>query len=231
MQGHQPIAYFSQALHGRSLGLSTYEKEMLALVTSIQKWRPYLLGHWFVVRTDHCSLKNLCDQTIATEAQQKWLIKLMRYDFTTEYKKGHDNRVADALSRQMEGALLALSKPVPHWIETVQRDPTLIALAEKIKQNVVRGPWHLHARLIYFKDRVYLKATSPIIAAIITEFQNSMHEGYQKGLQRIRSVFYWPRMKQQLRSFIKNCDICQCHKADNTRPTGLLQPLPIPEHV
>jgi len=40
MQGLRPIAYFSQALHGRNLTLSTYEKEMLALVTSVQKWRP-----------------------------------------------------------------------------------------------------------------------------------------------------------------------------------------------
>jgi len=65
VQGRQPIAYFSQALHGRNLSLSTYDKEMLALVTSIQKWRPYLLGHQFVVRTDHCSLKYLWDHIIA----------------------------------------------------------------------------------------------------------------------------------------------------------------------
>jgi hypothetical protein len=39
MQSHRPIAYFSQALHGRNLALSTYDKEMLALVTTVQKWR------------------------------------------------------------------------------------------------------------------------------------------------------------------------------------------------
>jgi hypothetical protein len=38
-------------------------------------------------------------------------------------------------------------------------------------------------------------------------------------------------MKPQLRHFIKNCDVCQRHKADNTKPAGLLQPLPIPELV
>jgi len=72
---------------------------MLALVTSVKKWRPYLLGHRFVIRTDLRSLKFLWDQAIATEAQQKWLLKLMGYDFLIEYKKGHDNRAADALSR------------------------------------------------------------------------------------------------------------------------------------
>jgi hypothetical protein len=105
IQGRRPIAYFSQAHHGRNLTLSAYEKEMLALVTSVKKWRPYLLGHRFVIRTDHRSLKFLWDQAIATEAQQKWLLKLMGYDFLIEYKKGHDNRAADALSRQTEDSL------------------------------------------------------------------------------------------------------------------------------
>jgi hypothetical protein len=38
-------------------------------------------------------------------------------------------------------------------------------------------------------------------------------------------------MKPQLRNFIKNCDTCQRHKADNTKLAGLLQPLSIPEHI
>jgi hypothetical protein len=235
MQDRRPIAYFSQALHGRNLSLSTYEKEMLALVTAIQRWRPYLLGQRFVVRTNHRSLKYLWDQTITTEAQQKWLVKLMGYDFTIEYKQGHDNRVADALSRQEEGTLMALSAPIPHWIEPIQQevlhDPDLQALAARIQQNKEVGPWRIQAGLIYFKNRIYLKAESPTAAPIIAEFHNSTHEGYHKSLQRIRSIFYWPHMQWQLRTFIRNCDICQRHKAEATKPAGLLQPLPIPEQV
>eukprot|EP00268_Persea_americana_P050645 TRINITY_DN5521_c0_g1_i1.p1 TRINITY_DN5521_c0_g1~~TRINITY_DN5521_c0_g1_i1.p1 ORF type:complete len:370 (-),score=44.37 TRINITY_DN5521_c0_g1_i1:2500-3609(-) len=44
MQDHRPIAFFSQALQGKNLNLSTYEKEILSLVLAILKWRPYLLG-------------------------------------------------------------------------------------------------------------------------------------------------------------------------------------------
>lgn len=50
MQGKRPIAFFSQALQGKNLFLSTYEKEMLAFVLGVQRWRHYLLGQKFVVK-------------------------------------------------------------------------------------------------------------------------------------------------------------------------------------
>jgi hypothetical protein len=62
MQDAHPIAFLSKALKGRALLLSTYDKELLSLVTAVQKWRPYLLGHPFIVRTDHKSLKFLLEQ-------------------------------------------------------------------------------------------------------------------------------------------------------------------------
>jgi hypothetical protein len=81
-----PIAFHSQALHGKNLLMSTYEKEMLALVMAVLKWKHYLLGRKFVVRTDQRSLQYLWSQKIATEAQQMWLYKLMGFDFSIEYK-------------------------------------------------------------------------------------------------------------------------------------------------
>ena len=77
--------------------MSTYEKEILALVLVVQKWRPYLLGRKLIVRKDYQSLKHLWTQKITTVAQQRWLWKLMGYDFIVEYKRGEENVVADAL--------------------------------------------------------------------------------------------------------------------------------------
>jgi hypothetical protein len=62
MQSNRPIAFLSKALKGKALHMSVYEKELFALVTAIQKWRPYLLGKPFVVRTDQQSLKFLLEQ-------------------------------------------------------------------------------------------------------------------------------------------------------------------------
>ncbi|XP_035551117.1 uncharacterized protein LOC118349692 [Juglans regia] len=61
MQNSQPIAYFSKALKGKALLLSTYEKELLALVSALGKYRPYLLGQPFKIKTDQQALKHLLE--------------------------------------------------------------------------------------------------------------------------------------------------------------------------
>ena len=85
-QNNKPVAYFSKALKGSVLLLSTYEKEMLAIVKAIQKWRPYLLGRSFLVHTNQKSLKYLLEQRIITPAQTRWLSKILGYDYKIEYK-------------------------------------------------------------------------------------------------------------------------------------------------
>lgn len=84
MRQGRPISFFSQALKRKVLLLSTYEKKLYALISAIQRWKPYLLSRSFVVRTDYHSLKYLLDQKIGIPMQQKWLSKLLGYDFLSE---------------------------------------------------------------------------------------------------------------------------------------------------
>ncbi|KAL8107545.1 hypothetical protein AgCh_024095 [Apium graveolens] len=98
MQNGQPIAFLSKALGPKHLGLSTYKKELLAVIIATQKWRSYLLGHHFIIRTDQEALKYLMEQKITIGLQQRWLSKLMGFDYSVLYKRGKENIVADALS-------------------------------------------------------------------------------------------------------------------------------------
>ena len=52
MQQQRLIAFHSHVLKGSALALSTYEKELLALISIVKKWRPYLVGRDFVIKTD-----------------------------------------------------------------------------------------------------------------------------------------------------------------------------------
>lgn len=113
------------SFEGRALNLSTYEKELLALVLTIKKLRPYVLGQVFIVKTDQQSLKFLLEQKVGTPAQQKWISKLICYDFHIEYKQGKENKVAYTLSRRFEveakeiGCMM-ISGPSLDWVERLK---------------------------------------------------------------------------------------------------------------
>lgn len=115
-QGH-PISFLSKALGPRAQALSTYEKECLAILLAIQRWRPYLQHEEFIIQTDHRSLVYLGEQQLTTSIQHKAFVKLMGLQYKIQYKKGVENIVADALSRQkIDDALGAISSGQPRWM-------------------------------------------------------------------------------------------------------------------
>jgi hypothetical protein len=116
--GH-PIAFISKTLGPRHLGLSTYEKECLAILMAVDHWRLYLLGGEFIIHTDQRSLVHLDDQRLTTQWQQKALTKLLGLRYKICYKAGQNNRVADALSRRTEEQLLAVSVNQPTWLQDI----------------------------------------------------------------------------------------------------------------
>jgi hypothetical protein len=98
-EGH-PIAYYSKSLGVSNQRLSIYEKEFLAIIMALDKWRPYLVRGPFVIKTDHRSLCHLDDQSLTSELQKKAVTKLIGLQYSFQYKRGVDNRAADALSRR-----------------------------------------------------------------------------------------------------------------------------------
>ncbi|KAE8662761.1 hypothetical protein F3Y22_tig00113145pilonHSYRG00200 [Hibiscus syriacus] len=101
-QEGRPVAYLSRALGPRQLDLSIYEKEYLAILMAISKWRHYLEGGPFIIKTDHEALKHLQEQKLTTSIQKKWLTKLLGLDYVIQYRKRRHNLAADALSRKDE---------------------------------------------------------------------------------------------------------------------------------
>ncbi|CAN6455047.1 unnamed protein product [Victoria cruziana] len=232
--GH-PIAYMSKALTQRAKPFSTYEKEMLAIIVAVEKWRPYLIGRHFIVKTDHASLKHLLQQKISTPTQQRWIARLLCYDFTIEYRKGPENNAADALSRLKEQFLNLSSIRADIWgniREEQTRDDEIRKLKASTEQNPGSIPHYtIRSNLLCKKDRVVIPKGSQLIRDILWHFHNSAtagHEGVNKTLQRVKSQFWWKGMKADVKQFVKECTTCQREKYEATRPPGHLIPLPIP---
>ncbi|CAA0831231.1 Uncharacterized mitochondrial protein AtMg00860 [Striga hermonthica] len=120
MQGGRPISFLSNALCPKNQALSIYKREFLAVLQVVQKWRHYLQGHMFTIRTDQQALKYLMEQKVASSWQQKGIIKLLGLDYDIQYRKEKENKAADALSRVGEGGVCtAISTMVPTWLKEI----------------------------------------------------------------------------------------------------------------
>nr|GEW89977.1 retrotransposon protein [Tanacetum cinerariifolium] len=96
-QRSHPIAYLSKALFAKHQAYSTYEKEFLAVILALDKWKGYLMDMHFKIKNDHFSLKYLLDWRVTTPFQAKWLPTLLGFDYEISYEKGSENVAADAL--------------------------------------------------------------------------------------------------------------------------------------
>ena len=99
-----PVAYFSKKLLDRERNYNIYEKELMAIVKSLQHWRRYTEGALFpiVVRTDHKNLVYFTENRKISQRLARWAVDLTHFDFKIDYKPGHLNDAPDALSRRSD---------------------------------------------------------------------------------------------------------------------------------
>ena len=244
----RPVAYDSKSFKGAELNYPVYEKEQLAIIRVLAKWRTDLLGHKFEIWTDHRTLEHLNTQRDLSRRQARWLEFLSQYDATIHYIPGDKNNAADALSRLPDTgfsviaslASASLQKCVVsrfHLEDTLleeirngyKNDPFTNKLANVAlgMNNVTQenGFWFIDGHLFvpnvkHIRELLYRLA-----------HDNLGHFGVPKSLASLRDSFYWPKMQRDLeRAYIPSCTDCQRNKSRTTKPLGPLHPLPVPDH-
>lgn len=241
LQNGKPVAYFSKLLGTRAQIKSIYEKELIAICLAVTKWKPYLLGRHFIVRSDQQSLRFITQQREVNHDYQKWVTKLLGFDFEIQYKAGASNKVADALSRKLNGevALSSLiTTPVVSWSvleEEIRKDPTL----QRLKQDLLNADKH-HPGYLLVEDRILYKGRSVIPQnsslreVLLREYHDSAmggHAGELKTYLRLANDWFWVGMRKEVTTYVQQCAVCQQQKTSQRSLAGLLQPLPIPARV
>lgn len=219
---------------------STYVRELHAITTAVSKWRQYLLGHPFVILTDHKILKELVSQVIQTPEQQVYLSKLLGYDYNIQYKSGKSNLVADALSRlPVAATYYVLSILNFSFLEQLQHSLHNSSDFTALKTAILADPsshsdYSIHGDLIMYKGRIWMDSSNPSKQLLLEEFHKTSlggHMGVAKTLHHLQANFWWHDMRIDVKQFVSQCSVCQQIKYETKKPAGLLQPLPSPTSI
>lgn len=222
-----PVAYASRALTVAEQKYSATERELIAVIFAINKFRGYIEGTEFVVITDCAALTWLHRLSNPSGRLSRWAMNLSQFTFEVKHRPGKLNIVPDMLSRDV-GAL-SLDTLIPdEWykdmIVKVNLDPEgypnfrvegerLYKYVESklpVKSNVPE--WKL----------VVPTENRPEVLQLCHDDPTSAHFGISKTIARITELYYWPKLGRDVKKYVSNCLICGQQKSSNLARPGLM---------
>jgi hypothetical protein len=233
-QEERPVAYMSKKLNSAQRNYSVTERECLAVILGIERFRCYLELQEFEVVTDHSSLSWLMRQANLKGRLARWAMNLQGHKFTISHRKGKEHVVPDALSRMYSEELAAIEYYGP---EVDLESPSFEEEAYKaLKAKVMEDPEaypdrkiigkHLYIRTEHANGNSENNKTGwklwipqSLTNSVIQRAHDTVicaHGGTGKTLELIRRCYYWPGMVVQVREYVRLCEVCKSTKAPNT---------------
>ncbi|UYV79552.1 K02A2.6-like [Cordylochernes scorpioides] len=237
------IAYASRTLNKAEKNYSTTERECLAIIWAINKFRPYVFGQPFTIVTDHHSLCWLTNLKDPCGRLARWALRLQEFDVTVVYKSGRKHQDADCLSRSPLEYSEDMEEDIPsivtlqNFSEEQMNDQAIRKIADKLQSSPNNS-------FVKIDNTLYRKNYDPmgkpwllvvprhLRQELLKNFHDSPtagHLGFTKTYDRIRKKYYWPGMYRTVRRYVAHCSDCQRRKHQPQLPSGHLQPIPVPE--
>ncbi|GKD01506.1 putative nucleotidyltransferase, ribonuclease H [Tanacetum coccineum] len=180
------IFYASKTFLEAQMNYTTTEKELLAVVFALDKFRSYIWGHFkVIVFSDHSALKNLLTKKETKPGLLRWILLLQEFNLEIRDKKGSKNVVADYLSR--------IIPPAFNPSDVIKE-----SFPDESLFEVSKLPWcvpdHEHTDIL----------------AHCHSYACGGHFGAMKTRHKVlQSGFFWPTIFKDAQSFVKACTRCQ----------------------
>ncbi|KAJ9691493.1 hypothetical protein PVL29_013620 [Vitis rotundifolia] len=148
------IYYASKTLNEAQRNYTTTEKELLAVVFALDKFRAYLVGSFIIVFIDHSALKYLLTKQDAKARLIRWILLLQEFDLQIRDKKGVENVVADHLSRLAiahNSHVLPINDDFPEEsLMLLEKAPWYAHIANYLVTSEVPSEWKAQDRKHFF---------------------------------------------------------------------------------
>ena len=210
-----------------------------------------MYGEKCFIYTDHKSLKYLPSQQELNLRQRRWMERIKDYDCVIDYHSRKANLVADALSRKSIRMLRALNAQLSlsddgtvvaeliarpsllnQVLEAQRKKEKIVVIINRIRNGKETEFTVNENGVLYYKDRACVPECNDLRKSILEEAHSgsfSIHPGSTKMYRDLKMSFWWSGMKRDVLEFVTKCLVCQIVKAKHQVPSGLLQPIRIPE--
>ncbi|CAH2218043.1 jg26686 [Pararge aegeria aegeria] len=249
----QPVAYFSRQTSADEMKLHSFELETLAVISSLNKFRTYLIGVKFTIVTDCNALRATFTKKDLIPRISRWWIQFLEFDCDIEYRPGERMSHVDALSRgpveppvtEDLHTLDILSVKTEDWITTVQsadeevkrikevlENPETSRIANTFKEYVIKNGRVF--RILENGDTRWVVPRGVRWHLLKANHNDVGHFGFEKTLERVRSLFWFPKMRKFIKKYVSACLECAHHKLPSGAKEGLLHPIPkveVPFHT
>jgi transposase InsO family protein len=237
----QPLSFFSKKLSPTESRYSTFDRELLAAFLAAKHFRFLLEGRPFTFFTDHKPLVSAITKqsTPFSSRQQRHLSFLSEFNATFQHLPGHQNLVADALSRPHISSV-SLSPATPPSLIPIPLSYTAMASEQQTDEslNSLKTSSSLHITSIPLSPHqsilvdISTPTARPLVPhsfrkQIFLHFHSLSHPGIRATRRLISSRFVWPRMASDLNQWSRECLSCQKAKI-HTHISPPPQPIPIP---
>lgn len=228
------IYYASITLSAAQLNYATTEKELLAVVFAVDKFRSYLVGSKVIVHTDHSALKYLMSKKDAKPRLIRWVLLLQEFDMEIVDRKGTENQVADHLSRlenqKTEDQTIHDEFPDERLFE-VTTLPWYADIVNYLSSKFLPPHLNYQQKKKFFSDLKYFLWEDPLLFKIcadgiirrcipsqeVSSILTHCHKGPTGGhfgasrtaAKVLQSGFYWPSIFKDAYTFVSTCDECQ----------------------
>lgn len=232
------VAYYSRQTSPEESKLTSYDLETLAVVTSLQRFRVYLLGISFTIVTDCNSLRATFEKKDTLPRVARWWNVIQEFDFNIIYKPGTAMTHVDALSRNpipSDPIELHVGHTETDWVATVQQnDPeihriiTILNDSEnnnifEIKNNFVMKRGLLYRKTDYGDRWVVPKGVRWQV--LKSNHDEIGHFGFDKTLDLIKSKYWFPKMRKFIKKYVHSCLECAHTKIPSGKRAGKLHPI------
>lgn len=223
--GENVIAYASRTLNPAERNYSVTERECLAVLFAIIKFKAYVEGYRFEVITDHASLVWLLSSKNPKGRLARWVVQLQQYNFGITHRRGKSNVVPDALSR-------IYFIGTPEWEGKKVVDPWYLELYKNVEDQPESNP-----DFVIFDGRLYYhghqKVETGARAKLVVPLESRKtllienhdkphagHLGFYKTYNRMRRFYFWPTLRKDVEKYVRGCETCQVFKTERRKGAG-----------